>query len=68
MRILVASILATGLPGAATTASVKVKGIGLAASAIERSDLELGPILRIYEPDLEAMKSWTPPVASCVEG
>jgi hypothetical protein len=68
MRILVASILAIGLLGAATTASAEVKGIGLAASAIERSDLEIGPVLRIDVPDLEAMKSWTPPFASRVEG
>ena len=30
---------------------------------IERKDLDLSPILRIYVPDLEAMETWQPPVA-----
>jgi hypothetical protein len=34
---------------------------------VERSDLEIGVILRIYEPDLEVMKTWEPPAISRME-
>ena len=30
---------------------------------IDRKDEEIGPIMRIYVPDLEKMKTWKPPVA-----
>ena len=30
---------------------------------INREDVEIGPILRIYEPDLEQFKTWTIPKA-----
>jgi hypothetical protein len=30
---------------------------------IERKDLDLSPQLRVYVPDLEKMKAWTPPKA-----
>jgi len=35
---------------------------------IERKDMDLNLILRIYVPDLEQMKTWKPPVAERVEG
>ena len=34
---------------------------------IERKDIDLSPQLRIYVPDLEAMKTWQPPVAEVIE-
>ncbi len=34
---------------------------------IERCDLGIGPIMRIYAPDLEKMKSWKPPVAEIMK-
>jgi hypothetical protein len=34
---------------------------------IERKDLDLSPQLRIYAPDLEKMKTWTPPKAEIIE-
>jgi hypothetical protein len=34
---------------------------------IERTDLGIGVILRIYEPDLEVMKTWDPPTISRLE-
>jgi hypothetical protein len=34
---------------------------------IQREDLELNVILRIYAPDLEAYDDWTPPVAERID-
>ena len=33
---------------------------------IERSDIGIGPIMRIYAPDLEKLQNWKPPVAEQV--
>ncbi len=30
---------------------------------INREDLEIGPVMRLYAPDLERFKNWQPPVA-----
>jgi hypothetical protein len=30
---------------------------------ITREDLEIGPIMRLYEPDLERFETWTVPTA-----
>ena len=35
---------------------------------IARADIDLSPQLRVYVPDLEKMKNWTPPVAAMIEG
>jgi hypothetical protein len=35
---------------------------------IERKDLDLSPVLRIYVPDLERMKTWIPPKAEKLGG
>lgn len=34
---------------------------------IERSDIEIGPVMRIYAPDLEKFADWKPPVAELVK-
>jgi hypothetical protein len=34
---------------------------------IERADIEIGPVMRIYDPDLEKFENWKPPVAEKVE-
>jgi len=34
---------------------------------IERGDIEIGPIMRIYGPDLEKFETWKPPVAELME-
>jgi hypothetical protein len=34
---------------------------------INREDIGIGPIMRLYEPDLERFKSWTSPTAEIVE-
>jgi hypothetical protein len=33
---------------------------------IPREDLDVSPLLRIYVPDLERMKAWSPPIASVI--
>jgi hypothetical protein len=35
---------------------------------IERADIDLSPQLRVYVPDLEKMKTWTPPFAEIIDG
>jgi len=34
---------------------------------IERGDYEIGPVMRVYDPDLEKFADWKPPVAEQVE-
>ena len=35
---------------------------------INREDIGIGPIMRLYEPDLERFEAWTPPVAENLGG
>jgi hypothetical protein len=34
---------------------------------IERGDIEIGPVMRLYAPDMEKYGSWKPPVAEMVK-